>query len=150
MPARQFLTKKEEQQIVEAINKAEQKTSGEIRVHIEHHCKKDPLERAARVFHELGMDQTKLKNGVLIYIATEDHKAAVYAGKGIHKKVEDGFWSDVLNLLIKHFKQDAYEEGIEKAVYKIGEKLQELFPYHQKGELDELSNEISFRDNKQS
>lgn len=148
MPARQFLTKEEEQQIVEAINKAEQKTSGEIRVHIEHHCKKDPLERAARVFHELGMDQTKMENGVLIYIASEDHKAAIYAGKGIHEKVDDDFWSDVLNLLIKHFKKDAYEEGIEKAVYKIGEKLQELFPYHQKGELDELSNEISFRDNK--
>lgn len=148
MPARQFLTKEEEQQIVEAINKAEQKTSGEIRVHIEHYCNGEPLERAARIFHELGMDETKMENGTLIYIATEDHKAAIYAGKGIHEKVEDGFWSDVLNLLIEHFKKDAYEEGIEKAVFKIGEKLQELFPYHQKGELDELSNEISFRDNK--
>lgn len=150
MPARQFLTEKEEQQIVEAINEAEQKTSGEIRVHIEHHCKRDPLERAARIFHELGMDQTKLENGVLIYIASEDHKTAVYAGKGIHKQVEEEFWRDVLNILIKHFKQDAYEEGIEKAVFKVGEKLQELYPYHQKGDLDELSNEISFHSNKQS
>lgn len=150
MPARQFLTEKEEQQIVEAINEAEQKTSGEIRVHIEHHCKRDPLERAARIFHELGMDQTRLENGVLIYIASEDHKTAVYAGKGIHEQVEEGFWMDVLNILIKHFKQDAYEEGIEKAVFKVGEKLQELYPYHQKGDLDELSNEISFHSNKQS
>lgn len=148
MPRSEFLTKVEEQQIVDAINKAEQQTSGEIRVHIEHNCKRDPLERAARIFHDLGMDQTKLQNGVLIYIASEDHKAAVYAGQGIHSQVEEGFWNDVLHLLIEHFKKDAYEEGIEKAVYKVGNKLTELYPYHLKGDLDELSNEISYHDNK--
>lgn len=148
MPARQFLTKDEEQQIVEAINTAEQKTSGEVRVHIEHHCDGDGLDRASYVFHDLGMDETKLQNGVLIYIATKDHKAAIYAGKGIHHKVEDDFWNDVLKILIDHFKKEEYEEGIEEAVHKVGQKLEELFPYHQKGDLDELSNDISFHDNK--
>jgi uncharacterized membrane protein len=148
MPSRQFLSEQEEQQIVEAINTAEQKTSGEIRIHLEHHCKGDALDRADQVFHNLGMDETKLQNGVLIYVATEDHKAAVYAGKGIHREVEEGFWDDVLQILISHFKQEEFEQGIEEAVHKVGNKLEELFPYHQKGDLDELSNEISFRDNK--
>ncbi len=147
MPRSEFLTKDEEQQIVEAINEAEKQTSGEIRIHIEHNCTGEPLERAARIFHDLGMDQTQRQNGVLIYIASEDHKAAVYAGRGIHSQVEEGFWSDVLRMLIEHFKKDAYEEGIEKAVYKVGDKLAELFPYHQKGNLNELSNEISYHDN---
>lgn len=150
MPRSEFLTKDEEQQIIDAIKKAEQQTSGEIRIHIEHHCDREPLERAARIFHELGMDQTELQNGVLIYVASEDHKAAVYAGKGIHKQVENEFWQDVLQLLIKDFKQDAYEQGIEKAIYKVGDKLAELFPYHQKGDLNELSNEISYHDNQNS
>lgn len=150
MPAREFLTKKEEEQIIEAINEAEKKTSGEIRVHIEHHCKGDPLERAAHIFHDLGMDETRLKNGVLIYIATEDHKAAVYGGKGIDEEVDDGFWDEVLHILINHFKKEAYEEGIEKAIHTVGDKLEELFPYHQKGELNELSNEISFHYNKKA
>jgi uncharacterized membrane protein len=148
MPANQFLTEEEEQQIVEEINAAEQKTSGEIRVHIEHNCENDALDRAARIFHDLGMDETKLQNGVLIYIASEDHKAAVYAGKGIHHEVEDDFWDDVLQIIINHFKKEDYEQGIEEAVHKVGDKLEELFPYHQKGDLDELSNEISFHDNK--
>ena len=148
MPSRQFLSEQEEQQIVEAINTAEQKTSGEIRIHLEHHCEGDALDRADQVFHNLGMDETKLQNGVLIYVATEDHKAAVYAGKGIHREVEEGFWDDVLQILISHFKQEEFEQGIEEAVHKVGNKLEELFPYHQKGDLDELSNEISFRDNK--
>lgn len=143
MASNELLTEEQEQQIIESIQEAENKTSGEIRIHIEENCETEPLERAARIFHELGMDQTKQQNGVLIYIASEDHKAAVYAGQGIHEQVEDGFWSDVLNLLIEHFKQSAYVEGIESAVHKVAHKLQELYPYH-KGDINELSNEISY------
>ncbi|WP_138430401.1 TPM domain-containing protein [Fodinibius saliphilus] len=149
MADKDLLTEEQEQQVISAIQKAENKSSGEIRVHIEEECESDALERAAQVFHDLGMDQTQRQNGVLIYIASEDHKAAVYAGKGIHTEVEEGFWSDVLDILIRHFKEDAYEEGIEKAVYKVGEKLVELFP-HKKGDIDELSNEISYRDSNNS
>lgn len=144
MASNEFLTEEQEQGVIEAIQKAENQTSGEIRIHIEESCNREPLERAARIFHELGMDQTELQNGVLIYIATDDHKAAVYAGKGIHTQVEDGFWSGVLNILIDHFKQDAFEEGIEVAVDRVGMKLAELFP-SQRGDVNELSNEISYR-----
>lgn len=144
MASNEFLTEEQEQRIVKAIEKAEKQTSGEIRVHIEEHCKREPLERAARIFHDLGMDQTERQNGILIYIASEDHKAAVYAGKGIHKQVEDGFWSGVLNILIEHFKKDAFEEGIEAAVDRVATKLADLFPY-QRGVTNELSNEISYR-----
>lgn len=149
MASNELLTEEQEQHVIEAIKKAEKQTSGEIRVHIEHNCDREPLERAARIFHELGMDQTKLENGILIYIASEDHQAAVYAGKGIHEQVEDGFWSDVLNILVEHFKQGAFEKGIEEAVQKVGAKLEELFPY-QRGSTNELSNEISYHNNKDS
>lgn len=144
MPARQFLTEKEEQQIIDAIAKAEEKTSGEIRIHIEHHCEGEPLERASKIFHDLGMDETYFQNGVLIYVATEDHKVAVYAGKGIHEQVEKGFWDDILSVIIRHFKKNAFEEGIEEAVHRVGEKLTEQFPYHQKGDINELTDEISY------
>ena len=39
-----FLSKKEEEAIVEAIEKAEKNTSGEIRVHIEAHTDEDHFE----------------------------------------------------------------------------------------------------------
>lgn len=146
MASYDFLTESQEQQIVEAIEKAEKQTSGEVRVHIEHHCDEEPLERSAYIFHELGMDQTELQNGVLIYVASEDHKAAIYAGKGIYDQVEKDYWNDVLNILIQHFKKKEFEQGIEDAVKKVGTKLAELFPY--KGtDISELSNEISYHDN---
>jgi len=143
MASDDLLTKEQEQQVIEAIKKAELQTSGEIRLHIEHNCSQDPLERAARIFQELGMDQTEQQNGVLIYIASEDHQAAVYAGKGIHEQVEDGFWNDVLNQLIEYFKEGAFVDGIESAVHKVALKLENLYPY-QKGDTNELSNEISY------
>lgn len=149
MASHNFLTEAQEQQIIEAIERAEKKTSGEIRVHLEYHCNTEPLERAATIFHELGMDQTELQNGVLLYVATEDHKAAVYAGKGIFKKVTEGFWSDVMQILILHFKKGEHEEGIEEAINKVGKKLMELFPYL-KTDANELANELSYHDNKKS
>jgi Na+-translocating ferredoxin:NAD+ oxidoreductase RnfC subunit len=47
-----FLTKEEEQEIVEAIRMAEKNTSGEIRVHIEKTTSMDAYDRAMEVFHE--------------------------------------------------------------------------------------------------
>lgn len=145
MPSNELLSEEQEQRLVQAIQKAELRTSGEIRVHIEEHCSKEPLERAARIFHELGMDQTERQNGVLIYIASEDKKAAVYAGKGIHKQVEEGFWNDVLSILLDHFKQGSFEKGMAEAVQKVGTKLEELFP-HKSSDVNELSNDISYND----
>lgn len=143
-----FLTDEQEQRIISAIADAENRTSGELRLHIEPKCKGDPLVRAARIFHELGMDETQSQNGVLIYIATDDHKAAVYAGKGIHTQVEDGFWSDVLNIILQHFKEEEYETGIIEGITKVGFKLKELFPYR-KDDVNELSDEISYHDNEE-
>jgi len=69
-----FLTPEEEQAIVEAICVAEKETSGEIRVHIEKTTSKVHFDRALEVFHLLKMDETELKNGVLIYVAVKDKK----------------------------------------------------------------------------
>jgi len=143
MASNELLTDKQEEQVIAAIREAENKTSGEIRVHIEEECKGEPLERAARIFHELGMDQTEQQNGVLIYVASDNKKAAVYAGKGIHKQVEDGFWNDVLNQLLAHFKEEQYEQGLVKAVHMVASQLEELFPY-KGGDVNELSNDISY------
>jgi len=149
MSSNLFLTEEQKQHVIDTIQQAENRTSAEIRVHIEENCSGDALDRASRVFHDLGMDQTQRQNGVLIYIASEDYKAAVYAGKGIHSEVEEGFWSDVLQILIDHFKQDDFKNGIAKAVQKVGKKLEKLYPYRT-GDVDELSNDISYNSNQNS
>lgn len=138
-----FLNKEQEKKVIAAIAEAENNTSAEIRVHIEERCKKDPLEQAAKVFHKLGMSQTELKNGVVIYVATEDKKAAVFGGKGINEHVDDNYWNDVLNIIISHFKEANFAEGLAKAVETVGKKLTEFFPV-QAGDVNELSDDISY------
>ena len=63
-----FFSKQDEEYIIDAIQEAEQVTSGEIRVHLEKKFKGTALEAASRVFHKLEMDATELRNGVLIFL----------------------------------------------------------------------------------
>ena len=105
MPAREFLSEKDEKKIIQAITDAEEFTTGEIRVHIEVKCKKDPLDRAKQVFRELKMNQTDARNGVILYIAIKDRKVAVFGDEGISEQVEDDFWKDEIDKLIGEFKQ---------------------------------------------
>lgn len=144
MAAKHFLTEEQEQRIVKAIAKAEKETSAEVRVHIEDHCKADnPLKRAEIIFHRLGMGHTKLQNGVLIYVASEDKKAAVFGGKGIHEQVEPNYWQDVLTLILNHFKEGNFADGLVQGIEEVGRKLKEHFPY-QKDDVNELSDDISY------
>lgn len=145
-----FLSKEQEESIVESISQAEIETSGEIRVHIEKTCpKEEPIERAKEVFAELNMHETELRNGVIVYVAYKDRKVAIWGDEGIHQKVGQEFWDDEFQLMLKYFKSEDYETGLSEVVLRIGHKLKEHFP-HQKDDVNELSNEISYNKEKES
>ncbi|AKD02698.1 TPM domain-containing protein [Pontibacter korlensis] len=143
---RDTITPADEQKIMAAIQEAEQKTSGEIRVHVESNCEGDVLDRATEVFAELHMHQTELRNGVLFYVALEDHQFAVLGDAGINSTVPDHFWEDITAEVIKHFKQKKYAEGLARGIRMAGEQLQAHFPYDRHGDTNELSDDVSFGD----
>lgn len=145
MKAKDFLTKDECRRLVEAIDRAERETSGEIRIHIESHCEDDPKERALRTFRILNMSRTAERNGVLIYVASLSHKFAVIGDRGINAKVPAGFWKDVVAAIGANFSKGLYAEGLLEAVEMTGRKLKEYFPYS-KDDVNELPNDISFND----
>lgn len=137
-----FLTAPEEQEIVEAIRMAERNTSGEIRVHIEKSTSIAAYDRALEVFHLLKMDNTKLQNGVLIYVAVDDHSFVVCGDKGIDNVVPDDFWDCTRDAMQEQFRQGNFKQGLINGITRAGEKLQQYFPWEE-GDTDELSNEIS-------
>ena len=137
-----FLSKAEEQEIVQAIVEAEKNTSGEIRVHIEEHTEKSPLERAQEVFFELKMDETQDRNGVLFYICVSDKKFAILGDKGINEAVESDFWDCTKDTVIANFKEGKFKKGLVEGILRAGERLKKNFPY-QSDDTNELSNEIS-------
>lgn len=138
-----FLTKAEEQEIVQAIVEAEKNTSGEIRVHIEENNTKPPVERAQEVFNILKMGETELKNGVLFYICMQTKSFAILGDQGIDNLVEDDFWDCTKDIVISHFKNEAYKQGLVAGILRAGERLKQYFPYDHHDDIDELSNEIS-------
>jgi len=137
-----FLSEEEEQEVVKAIRIAEKKTSGEIRVHIESGTKLDPYERVHEVFHELKMEATKDRNGVLIYIAVNNRSFVIYGDKGINEVVSKTFWNDTKEVIQTHFKKGAFKNGIVEGILKAGEELKAHFPYRS-DDTNELSNEVS-------
>lgn len=137
-----FLTQNEEQEVIDAIRQAEDKTSGEIRVHLEHHDQGNPEGRAMEVFHYLKMDNTKLQNGVLIYVAVSDHTFAIFGDKGINAVVPDDFWESTKGIIESHFKNKNFKQGLVEGIRRAGDQLERHFPWLHH-DTDELSNEIS-------
>lgn len=138
----QFLSKEEEGEIVNAIKTAETNTSGEIRIHIEATSKSEPFDRALEVFGELEMHATEQRNGVLLYLAVDDHQFAICGDEGIDKVVANDFWDCTRDIMASHFKNGEFKEGIVAGILNAGEQLKQFFPY-QTDDTNELSNEIS-------
>jgi uncharacterized membrane protein len=138
-----FLTKGEEEEIVEAIRKAEKATSGEIRVHIEKtHGAKDIFKRSMEVFHLLKMDNTKEENGVLIYVAVKDRDFVIYGDTGINNVVPEDFWESTKDAIVAQFKSGNFKQGLIDGILKAGQELQNHFPWSEDG-TNELTNTIS-------
>lgn len=137
-----FLTKEEEQAVVEAIRLAEMSTSGEIRVHIEKETSLATFDRAKAIFHELRMDETELKNGVLIYVAVSNKSFIICGDKGINDLVPADFWDCTKEVMASQFKSGNFKQGLIDGISNAGEQLKKYFPY-QDNDSNELSNEIS-------
>ena len=143
MNPKDFLGKENEKLVVKAIEGAEHQTSGEIRVHIESKCKVDVLDRAAWLFKKLKMQETKDRNGVLIYLSIVDHKFAIIGDAGINKVVPEGFWNDVKEMMIGHFSKGEFATGLINGIKMAGEHLKQYFP-HQEDDVNELPDDISY------
>lgn len=140
---RDFLSPTEEAQIKAAIGEAERMTSGEIRLYVESKCKGDVLDRAAYIFKELGIHQTKDRNGVLFYLAFRDRKFAILGDAGINAKTGADFWSEIKTEVEHYFRENNFGGGLEKGIKMAGTALSQHFPY-KKGDTNELSDEIAY------
>jgi uncharacterized membrane protein len=142
MKHQDFLAALDQKRIVEAIGAAEKRTSGEIRVHIQPRSRGEIRHVAEKTFERLGMTRTALRNGVLLFIASEEQRFVILGDRGIDEKVPAGFWDEIAAKLTIRFRAGELTEGIVEAIHSAGEELQHDFP-RAEGDLDELTNEIN-------
>ncbi len=136
-----MLDQKELQIITDAIQEAEKMTSGEIRVCIARSCKGNPLEAAVKKFDKLEMYKTEQRNGVLIYVAPNDKKVAIYGDVGINDNTNSNFWDTVLAEMLESFSRGMFIDGLIHAVGRVGELIKNLYPI-QEGDKNELCNDV--------
>lgn len=138
-----FFTKEEEQAIITEIQRAENATTGEIRVHIEKNPKQDILSEAKRVFKMLKMEQTKDRSGVLIILAPQIRKFAILGDKGIDEKLGMTFWVTERDRIQEYFRNEEYCKGVCLAIEKVGMELKKHFPADEIND-NELPDDISY------
>ena len=145
MTQKEFLEKLDQDRIVGAIRSAEQQTSGEIRVHVQPKAGSDIRTFAERTFERLGMTKTALRNGVLLFIATEEQRFTILGDSGIHEKVPPGFWDEIAAKLTIRFKNGEFTDGIVEAINAAGEHLKQYFP-RAPGDVNELPDQIDVQE----
>ena len=128
-----------------AIAAAEKSTSGEIRVYIESRCRYvEATDRAAELFFQLKMQETVARNGVLIYLATEDRQLAIWGDQGVHERLGNEYWQQRIEEMLNSIKQLDYLSGITYCIEQVGNALSTHFPYQRATDQNELSDEILF------
>jgi uncharacterized membrane protein len=139
---KEFIAALDQPRVTAAIAVAEGETSGEIRVHIQPKATGgDARYVAERTFERLGMTKTALRNGVLLFIASEENSFVILGDKGIDEKVPAGFWDEIAAMLTIRFRNGEFTEGIVEAITAAGQQLKTYFP-RAEGDVNELSDEI--------
>jgi uncharacterized membrane protein len=139
-----FLLAIDDARIVSAIQAAEARSRGEIRVHVAEGPVPDARVAAEADFARLGMAATAERNGVLILVAPESQSFAVVGDRGIDEKCPAGFWEEVAKGIARDFRESRFSDGIETAVARVGEELARHFPRRPgEGDRNELPDGVS-------
>ena len=125
-----------------AIESAERKTSGEIRVSIAGWFWGDVERATSKAFVRLGMHRTKARNGVLLFIVPSRRLFAIRGDEGIHTSVGQTFWDDLAARISAYFRRGEFTEGLVFAIDAAAEQLAQHFPYEGERDVNELPDEV--------
>ena len=142
MRTKSFLSQLDHERIVGAIKEAEAKSTGEIRVFIQRgELEGDPVIAAQKKFHELRMDATRERNGILIFVLPRAQKFAVVGDEGMHQKCGPEFWQRLVESMREHFKREEFTDALVEAIESAGQLLARHFP-RQDSDRNELSDQV--------
>lgn len=104
--------------------------------------KRDRVHRAALdQFIARGLQLTRDRTGVLIFLAEAEHHAEIVADEGIQAKVGSEAWGPPLAELLRLAHKGQHAEGILAAVTQCGALLAQHFP-PRPDDVDELPNRV--------
>lgn len=128
--------------IEQAITDTEKTHGGEIRIALE--ASLDPAElfsdlsprqRALQAFAQLGVWDTELNNGVLIYVLWADRDVEIVADRGFNGRVTAQEWSEVCHRMEQLFSQGAAAPAVIAGIQATGALISRHFPATDRNEL---------------
>ncbi|WP_126653516.1 TPM domain-containing protein [Chryseobacterium aureum] len=138
-----FLTNQQIASLVEAIQSAEDHSTGEIRVHIDSNTETRDAKTAFDVFKKLDMDKTAERNAVLFHVNFEQKYLTIIGDIGIHEKVKQSYWDHLHDYITAEFVKGNYYQALKSAILETGLELKKHFPVEGENP-NQLSNEITF------
>lgn len=128
--------------IEKAITDTEKTHGGEIRVALEAGLEPaelfrdiTPRQRALQAFSQLGVWDTELNNGVLIYVLWADRDVEIVADRGFNGRVSAQQWSDVCQQMEQLFSQGAAAQALVAGIQAAGGLIGQHFPAADRNEL---------------
>jgi uncharacterized membrane protein YgcG len=127
-----------------AIESAERRTSGEICVSVSTLFWGSIEKAADKAFVRLGMSRTKMRNGVLFFVVPSRRKFVVLGDQGIHERVGQEFWNNVVAAISGKFREGDFTGGLVRGIETVGEQLATHFPYDPTTDKNELPDDVDF------
>ncbi|MBU4202813.1 MAG: TPM domain-containing protein [Acidobacteria bacterium] len=128
--------------IQKAIQDAERETMGEIRVSIAVFFWGSVRKVAERTFVRLGMTQTRLRNGVLLFVVPSRRRYHILCDSGIPDPVREELTSRVSKILTGRFREGLFSSGLVEAVEETALILKKAFPPDPDRNVNELPDEV--------
>ena len=147
MPAtKRFFSKQDQHAIALAVEEAEHGHVGEIQVVIEG-ClplrlayEVDTHTRSRQLFAELGVWDTELNSGVLLYLNLCERKVEIVIDRGIKTATTQQVWDEVCAHIVQGLAQQQYRQAVMTGVQEIGEILDAFYDRQLLDQQNELSN----------
>jgi len=121
--------------IEQAVHAGECRHGGELRVALETDLDwrallagETPRQRALEVFGRLGVWDTELNNGVLIYVLFADRDVEIVADRGFNGRVGAGEWDEVCRAMRAAFRAGEYRSGLVAGIEAVHALIAAHYP----------------------
>ncbi len=98
-------------------------------------------ERALALFYERGLNKTRARTGVLIFISLLERRVWILGDEGINRKITPEFWEDLVQELTGGIRTGRPAEALRQVIEKCGAALAEHFKAAP-GNANELPDEL--------
>lgn len=145
--AHRYFNKQDRAEIAKAVQQAEKGHVGEIQVVVEGHipCSQayhqNTRLRAQQLFAELGVWDTELNSGVLLYLNLCERKVEIVIDRGLKNATPIETWNRICQSIVLLLAQKHYLQAVNNGVAEIGQVLDQYYVKTEPNDQNELPNE---------